>query len=133
LFWGGQNAPSIRIALCSLLLAFLLLAPPAIAQDGRAVFDQRCASCHAAAPDAEEMAGPNLHGVLGRRVGGAPGFDYSPALEAAGRGGDAWEAARLMRFLEDPEEMYPGVWMGANGVPDAAERRAVVEFLQSAR
>lgn len=115
------------------LAAALLLAMPAAAQDGRTVFEQRCAACHAVAPGAAEMAGPNLHGVLGRRVGGAPGFDYSPALDTAGRVGDRWDAARLLRFLEDPEEMYPGVWMGANGLPGAAERRAVVEFLHAAR
>lgn len=79
------------------------------------------------------MAGPNLHGVLGRRVGGASGFDYSPVLEGAGRAGDTWDAARLDRFLADPEEMYPGLWMGGNGVRREAERREVVEFLARAR
>ena len=35
------------------LLAALLLAPPALAEDGgRALFEQRCASCHAVAADA---------------------------------------------------------------------------------
>jgi cytochrome c len=112
------------------LLAALLAAPPALAQDGREVFETRCASCHAVAPDAPAMAGPNLGGVVGRRVGSDPGFDYSPALQQAGRAGDAWSAARLRDFLADPEETYPGAWMGANGLRDAAERRAVVEWLQ---
>ncbi len=112
-------------------LAALLLASPALAQDGRAVFEARCASCHAVAPDAPPMAGPNLGGVVGRRVGSEPGFGYSPVLEEAGRKGDAWDVGRLATFLEDPEEMYPGVWMGANGLRSEAERRAVVEWLQS--
>jgi cytochrome c len=111
------------------VLLAVLLAPPALAQDGRAVFEQRCASCHAVVPEAEEMAGPNLHGVVGRHVGAAPDFDYSPALEAARRAGDTWDPARLAHFLADPEEMYPGVWMGANGLHAEADRRAVVEFL----
>ncbi len=106
-----------------------LLAWPAAAQDGRAVFDRSCASCHATERGAPPMAGPNLHGVIGRRVGGDAAFDYSPALEAAGRNGDVWDAARLSRFLADPEEMYPGLWMGSNGLPDAAERDAVAGFL----
>ena len=115
------------------MLAALLLAPPALAQDGRAVFKQRCASCHSVAEGAAPMAGPSLRGVIGRRVGGDPAFDYSPVLEAARDQGDTWDAARLMRFLDDPEEMYPGLWMGANGVRDEAERRLVVEFLHTAR
>jgi cytochrome c2 len=112
------------------LLAALLLAPPALAQDGGAVFENRCASCHAVAPDAPPMAGPNLRGILGRRLAGDAGFDYSPVLQEAGRAGEAWDAGRLARFLEDPEEMYPGVWMGANGLREPAELRALIRFLE---
>jgi cytochrome c2 len=122
-----------RLLLAGLLLAPPALTPSALAQDGRAVFEARCASCHAVAPDAAPMAGPNLHGVIGRRVGAAPGFDYSPVLEGAGRGGDTWDPDRMVRFLEDPEEMYPGLWMGANGLRAEAQRRAVAAFLATAR
>lgn len=115
------------------LLWALLAATPAAAQDGRAVFEGRCASCHSAAPEAPPMAGPNLRGVVGRRIGAARGFDYSPVLEDAGRAGEVWDTARLDRFLADPEEAYPGVWMGGNGLRDAAERRAVIAFLQASR
>jgi cytochrome c len=116
-----------------LALALLVLAAPARSQDGRAVFKQRCASCHSVAEGAAPMAGPNLHGVLGRRVAGDSGFDYSPALERAGERGEVWDAARLTHFLDDPDEAYPGSWMGANGLREEAERRAVVTFLQGAR
>ena len=116
-----------------LLLAALLLAPPALAQDGGALFVQRCASCHAVAAGAAPMAGPNLRGVVGRRVGGGPGFDYSPVLEQAGRSGDRWDLERLVRFLEDPEGMYPGLWMGNNGLRAEAERDAVARFLEGQR
>lgn len=112
----------------------LALAASASAQnDGRALFEQRCASCHAVAAGAAPMAGPNLRGVAGRRVGGDPAFDYSPVLEQAGRGGDRWDRERLVRFLEDPEEMYPGVWMGGNGLRAEAERSSVARFLESQR
>ncbi|CAH0174736.1 cytochrome c family protein [Roseomonas sp. CECT 9278] len=108
------------------LVATLVAAAPAAAQDGRAVFDARCASCHALSADAPAAAGPHLAGLAGRRIGGDPAFDYSPALrEAQG----TWDAARLDRFLTDPEEMFPGLWMGGNGIAQAAQRRAVVDFL----
>ena len=108
----------------------LLLAAPAVSQDGRRVFDDHCAACHAVDPAAPPGAGPNLAGVMDRAVGGAPGFDYSPVLEAARGAGDRWDGDRLIRFLEDPEEMYPGLWMGANGLRGEAERRAVADFLR---
>jgi cytochrome c len=111
------------------IAAALLLAAPALAADPQGLFEARCGSCHAAADGAPPMAGPNLAGLAGRRVGGAAGFDYSPVLEAAGRAGDTWDQARLERFLEDPEDMYPGLWMGGNGLRDAAERRAVAAWL----
>ncbi len=54
-------------------------------------------------------------------------------LERAGRRGDSWDLERLVRFLEDPEEMYPGLWMGGNGLRAEAERDAVVRFLEGQR
>ena len=117
-----------------LLLAAPLPAPPAPARyDGRVLLEQRCAQCRAVAARAAPTAGPNLRGVVGRRVGSDPGFDYSPVLERAGRGGDRWDFERLARFLEGPEEMYPGLWMGNNGLRAEAERDAVVRFLEGQR
>jgi cytochrome c len=113
------------------LLPVLLLAMPALAkdlaEDGAAIFAARCTSCHSAEPGAPPGPGPNLAGVIGRRVGGDPGFDYSPVLRAAG--GEVWDPPMLERFLEGPEEMFPGLWMGGNGLPRAADRAAVTAFL----
>lgn len=115
------------------LLAVLLLvaAAPAGAEEGRRVFEANCASCHAAEPGAPAGAGPNLAGLIGRAVAGDPGFDYSPALRAARDAGRVWDAAMLGEFLADPEEMFPGLWMGGNGLTRAAERDAVVAYLKS--
>ncbi|MBY0337742.1 MAG: hypothetical protein K2X11_14085, partial [Acetobacteraceae bacterium] len=74
-------------------------------------------------------AGPGLAGLAGRRVAGDPGFDYSPVLREAGARGERWDRARLERFLADPEEMYPGLWMGGNGLRRADEIAAVAAFL----
>jgi cytochrome c len=68
--------------------------------------------------------------VIGRRVGGDPEFDYSPALQEAQASGRAWDRAMLLRFLADPEEMFPGLWMGSNGLRDAAEREAIAGFVE---
>jgi cytochrome c len=122
----------MRSAVIAWLLA-ALLPGLAMAAEGRQVFERRCASCHAAAAGAPARAGPNLAGLIGRRVAGDPEFDYSPALLAAGEAGQAWDAAMLDRFLADPEEMFPGLWMGANGLPGAADRAAVVVFLAAMR
>jgi cytochrome c len=111
------------------LLLAMLCPGLALAAEGRQVFEARCAGCHAAVPGAAPGAGPNLAGVLGRGVAGDAAFDYSPALRAAREAGQAWDGALLQRFLADPEDMFPGLWMGANGLRDAADRAAVAAFL----
>lgn len=116
-------------------MAALLLLLPGLAagQEGRAVFEARCASCHAVAAGAPPGPGPNLAGLAGRRVGGDPDFGYSPALEAARAAGQVWDGALLERFLADPDAMFPGLWMGENGLRDAADRAAVARLLATPR
>ena len=75
------------------------------------------------------MPGPNLSGLIGRKVGSDPAFDYSPVLRKANADGLSWDAGQLDRFLADPAEMFPGLWMSIRGVEDAADRNALVRFL----
>jgi cytochrome c len=126
----------MRLAVGALLIAAAPLLPIASAAQenpGRAVFEARCASCHALDAAAAPMAGPNLAGLIGRRVAGDATFGYSPVLRRAGQAGQRWDAARLDQFLADPEEMFPGLWMGGNGIANAAERAAAVRFMAGAR
>lgn len=116
-----------------LALVALLAPPAAVAADGGVIFGQHCAACHSVTVGAPAGPGPNLGGVIGRRVGGDPDFDYSPALQAAEAAGKVWDAAMMGRFLADPEDMFPGLWMGANGLRTAADRAAVVDYLRSGR
>lgn len=108
------------------MMVAALLSLPVNAQDGRAEFEAHCASCHRTTEGGAAGPGPHLAGLAGRRIAGDAGFDYSPALrEGQGR----WSTERLVAFLEDPEEMFPGLWMGGNGVRDATARRAIVDYL----
>ena len=75
------------------------------------------------------MPGPNLAGLIGRKVGGDPAFDYSPALRKARDEGLSWDASRLDTFLADPAKTFPGLWMSMRGIEDTAERQSLVRFL----
>jgi cytochrome c len=102
---------------------------PASADDrGQALFEP-CRACHALDPAARVMAGPNLGGLIGRRIGGDPGFDYSPVLKQAAAENRVWTIEALERFLADPERMFPGMWMSLQPMADAAERDALARFL----
>jgi len=100
----------------------------AAAEDGAKLFTP-CRACHSLDPADQGLPGPNLAGIIGRKVGGDTAFDYSPVLRKANGEDLRWDAERLDRFLSDPAEMFPGLWMSIRGVEDAADRSALVRFL----
>jgi cytochrome c len=105
-----------------LLVASLLLATPAFAQDaarGEAEF-RKCKSCHSIiAPDGTAIVkggktGPNLYGVIGRPVA-ATDFAYGAGIKAAGATGAVWDDASLAAYLQNP-----AAWLQAiTGDPSA--------------
>ena len=81
-----------------------------------------CLACHALTTNAGVKPGPQLAGLIGRPVAGDPAFDYSPAMRAGRSQGHVWTRDRLDLFLADPQEMYPGQWMGSPPIHDAKAR-----------
>ena len=128
----------MRPGLAGAALAFTLHAGAASAAAGdpargEVVF-QKCYACHSVVPGETGLPGPNLAGVVGRRIAGESGFAYSPALVALkGQGGEIWTEAALDAFLRDPEAVAPGTAMAFVGLRDAAERADVIAFLKRTR
>jgi len=112
-----------------LLLLLVALLPTASAQEDGARLFEPCRACHSLDPAAQGLPGPNLAGLVGRKVGSDPAFDYSPALRKARDDNLGWDSSRLETFLADPAKMFPGLWMSMRGIEDAAERQALVRFL----
>ena len=92
---------------------------------------QKCYSCHAVEPGKNDLAGPSLHGIVGRRVASVPGFDYSPALRRFAGNNPRWTTTLLDRYAADPERLVPGTSMAFHGMPDKQERRALMKYLSS--
>jgi cytochrome c len=113
-----------------LLLLSLLLPSSAPAEENGVRAFTPCRACHSLDPAERGLPGPNLSGVIGRFVGGAAEFDYSPVLRKAREDGLRWDAKRLEAFLADPAAMFPGLWMSMRGIEDATERLALVRFLE---
>ena len=112
-----------------LLLFPVLAAAPAVAEENGARLFAPCGACHSLDPAERGLPGPNLAGLIGRKIGGDIAFDYSPALRRARDEGLRWDERRLDGFLADPAEMFPGLWMSMRGLEDAAERQSLVRFL----
>ncbi len=94
---------------------------------GRRAFGQ-CAACHTIGAGGQALAGPNLHGIIGRAVASNPRFGYTQALiDHGGR----WDAARMDAWLAAPMQVVPGTRMAFAGVRDPMERADLIAYLQS--
>jgi cytochrome c len=88
-----------------------------------------CAACHSLQPD-ENMTGPSLAGLWGRKAGGLPSFArYSPALKSSGV---VWNDGTLDAWLKDPKRDVPGNRMTFPGVKDDRARADLIAFLKEA-
>ncbi len=87
-----------------------------------------CGACHSMAEGEAHKTGPNLWGIVGRAIGGAEGYTYSPAL--ANRGG-AWTPAALDQYLASPADYIPGNKMYFQGIADREARAALVAYLST--
>lgn len=100
-----RNVVNQRLTAFALIAAGpLSLSSPSLAQDaakGEQIFKQ-CMTCHRIGPDAKNLVGPVLTGVIGRQSGTAPGFAYSALNKAAGENGLVWSDELIMAYLPDP-------------------------------
>ncbi|MBV7266364.1 c-type cytochrome [Erythrobacter ani] len=100
-------------------------AAPDLLAAGRSAFAM-CSSCHVAEAGEPSSAGPNLHGVVGRRAGALSDFVYSEALSTSQI---TWDQTQLDRFLADPSGTVPGTIMVAGAVDDPDRRAAIIAYL----
>jgi cytochrome c len=76
----------------------------------------------------EDMTGPNLWGIFGRKAGSEPGFSYSDDMKAAGW---TWDAGRIDTWITNPRGVLAGTKMTFIGMPSATDRRDVIAFLKT--
>lgn len=103
------------------------VAEEAFVKAGKVLFEHRCRICHA-----DDLAlksyGPPLVGVVGRKAGTYPGFDYSEAMKAAGF---VWTPAGIRAWMADNTHMLPGTKMRHVGINDPGEQDLIVAYLES--
>ena len=118
-----------RIASAALLALLLAAAGPARADDaiarGAELYASHCAECHSVRPG-KDKKGPSLYAVVGAHAARSPSFVYSDAMRASGI---VWNEADLDAYLEAPARRVPGGKMKFDGLPDAAERAALIRYL----
>jgi cytochrome c len=106
--------------------AVLSLLPKANADAGKAVF-KKCLACHTPDKGGRNLVGPNLWGVVGRKIAEAPGFNYSEALK---KHPGTWTWQELANYLHSPVSAIPGNKMQFPGVKDNADLADLLAHLR---
>src|SRR5262245_50508198 len=91
---------------------------------GRLVY-RKCQACHSM--DAgKNMLGPSLAGIMGRKAGAEPGYNFSPAMKQSGL---VWDGNTLDAYLADPQKLIPGNKMPFPGLKTDHDRADVIAYL----
>nr|QNF22890.1 putative cytochrome c-2 [Lycosa tarantula] len=103
--------------------------PPGDPKKGEALFKQRCYQCHTTEKGGPHKTGPNLHGVIGRKTGQAPGFAYTDANK---KKGIVWTKETLFEYLDNPRKYIPGTKMVFAGLKKPQDRADLIAYLEIA-
>ena len=93
---------------------------------GEATF-RVCETCHRIGEDAKNFVGPELNGVVGRKAGSVPGYNYSDAMKNSGL---TWDEATLTKYLHSPREVVPGTKMAFPGMQGDQDVANVIAYLK---
>lgn len=85
-----------------------------------------CKVCHSFDKGGPTMIGPNLYGIVGKKIASAEGFNYSAALK--GKGGN-WTFDDMGAWLVNPQQFAAGTSMAYPGIPDVKKRADLIAYL----
>ena len=94
---------------------------------GEKVF-KKCSACHMIASDGKNMIGPNLWGVIGRKVASVNDYKYSKSLGAYAKN---WSFEEINGFLIKPQAYVKGTKMAFAGLRKEKDRASVILYLNS--
>jgi cytochrome c len=89
---------------------------------------KQCQACHNFEEGQGPKVGPDLYGVVGRKIASAPGFNYSSALKS--KNGN-WDFNALNTWLMKPTAYAPGTAMTFAGLSNDKQRADVIAYLDT--
>lgn len=93
---------------------------------GETVFNQKCKVCHQIGEGAKNFVGPELNGLIGRKTGSVPDYNYSDANKDSGI---TWDDATLKEYLANPKAKIPGTKMIFAGLTKESDRDNVIAYI----
>jgi cytochrome c len=118
----ARSRIQLLVGACAGLMAGAALAGANI-ERGATLYAARCGACHSID---EHGAGPRHRGLLGRRAGSEPGYDYSTALSASRI---VWSPALLDKWLANPSQLVPGNKMVVQLANEPDDRADLIAYL----
>jgi cytochrome c len=116
----------------ALTVVLMLAAGSALAEGnearGERLFNQQCKACHTLNKGGQNIVGPNLNGLFGRKAGSAD-YQYSDSMKNSGI---AWDEKALDDYLKDPKAKVPETKMTFIGLRQDQQRQDVIAFLKKA-
>ena len=120
---------TLKFSLAAAAVAFVGLSGAAYAQDAEAgakVFS-KCRACHQIGETAKNSVGPELNGLIGRKAGTAPGYNYSEANKSSGL---TWDEATFREYIQNPRGKIPGTKMIFPGLKKESEINDLIAYLK---
>lgn len=121
-----RGIPLAAISVFSLVVTARVASADGDAAAGEVTF-KVCRTCHQIGESARNFVGPELNGVVGRKAGTAPGYNYSDANKNSGL---TWDEATLMKYLHSPREVVPGTKMAFPGLTRDSDIANVIAYLK---
>ena len=87
-----------------------------------------CRACHQVGPTAKNFIGPSLNGILGRKAGTYPDYNYSEANKESNL---TWDEATLREYLKNPKAKVPGTKMTFPGLNKDRDIDNVIAYLKT--
>jgi cytochrome c len=89
---------------------------------------KQCLACHNFEEGQGPKIGPDLYGVVGRKIASVSGFNYSSALKSKN---GTWDFNALNTWLTKPTAYAPGTAMTFAGLSNDKQRADVIAYLDT--
>ena len=86
-----------------------------------------CKACHQIGETAKNNVGPQLNGIIGRKSGTVPGYNYTAANKESGI---TWDEATFREYIKDPKAKIPGTKMIYAGLKDEQRINDLLAYLK---
>ena len=96
--------------------------------NGKALFQKLCFTCHTIDKGGVNKVGPNQWNLVGRKKAAEPGFSYSSGMQAMT---GEWTYEDINHMIFKPLAFVKGTKMAFAGVPKEQDRADIIAYLRT--